>query len=114
MHCHTLPFKIELRPGAAPIASRSYRTNPIVSQQVDRKLDMYLAAGLIERFASPWTSPLVGVLKKDNPSRITVDYKHLNAASTVSEWPVPRIDAVLDSLGKERIYSTCGLMSGFF
>ena len=32
-HCHTLPFKIEIQPGTAPIASRPYRTNPVVGRQ---------------------------------------------------------------------------------
>ena len=51
-HCHTLPFKIEIQPGTAPIASRPYRTTPGVASQVDSILDSYLAADLIEHSTS--------------------------------------------------------------
>ena len=58
-HCHTLPFKIEIQPGTALIASRPYRTNPVVASQVDSILDSYLAAGIIEHSTSQWASLLV-------------------------------------------------------
>lgn len=46
--------------------------------------------------------------------RSTVNYKRLNAVTTVGKLPLPRIDEVLDSLGKGNIFSTFGLSSGFF
>ena len=52
-HCTTLPFKIDIPKGTAPIASRPYRTSPAISKQVDAILDSYLAAGLIEHSGSP-------------------------------------------------------------
>ena len=47
-HCHTLPSKIEVQPGTAPVASRPCWTNPVIASQVDTILDAYLAAGIIE------------------------------------------------------------------
>ena len=55
-HCHTLPFKIEVQLGTAPIASRPYRTNPVIANKVDSILDSYLAAGIIEHSTSQWAS----------------------------------------------------------
>ena len=113
-HCTTLPFKIDIPKGTPPVASRPYRTSPAIAKQVDAILDSYLAAGLIEHSPSPWASPLVVVPKKDGSIRITVNYKRLNSLSIVGKWPLPRIDEVLDSLGKSTIFSTFDLMSGFF
>ena len=84
-HCHTLPFKIEIQPGTAAIASRPYRTNPVVASQVDSILDSYLAAGIIDHSTSQWASPLVIVRKRDGSIRITVDYKRLTAVSIVGK-----------------------------
>ena len=109
-----MPFKIEIQPGTAPIASRPYRTNPVVASQVDSILDSYLAAGIIEHSTSQWASPLLIVRRRDGSIRITVDYKRLNAVSIVGKWPLPRIDEVLDALGEGKLYSTFDLMSFFF
>ena len=72
-----------------------------------------MAVGIIEHSTSQWASPLVIVRKKDGSIRITVDYKKLNAVSIVGKWPLPRIDEVLDVLGKGKIFSTFDVMSGF-
>ena len=50
-HCKTLPFKITLQPGVSPIASRPYRTNPILTKKVNAILDAYLGAGLIQHLS---------------------------------------------------------------
>ena len=113
-YCRTCPFKIELKPGTTPVSSRPYRTNPLISGQVDQILDSYLAAGLIQHSTSQWSSPLVVVPKRDGSIRITVNYKRLNAVSIVDKYPLPRIDDLIDTLGSGKVYSTFDLMSGFF
>lgn len=87
---------IELKPGTAPITSRPYRTNSVVSHQMDRIFDSYLAAGLIEYSISQWSSSLVFIPKEDDLIRITGVYKRLNAGITVVKWPLPRIDEVFE------------------
>ena len=114
-HCGSLPFKIKLQPDTAPIASRPYRTNPVIAQQVDSIVDTSLAAGITMRSTSSRASPLVVVVPKlDGSIRITANYEKLNAASIVATCLPPRKEEVLDSLGKGRVYSTFDLMSGFF
>ena len=111
--CSILPFKISLPPDTAPVTSRPYRINPIVSKQVDAILDQYLAAGLIQHSNSPFSSPLVVIPKKDGGVRITVNYKKLNKISSLGQLPIPRVDEVLDSLGKGKIFSLFDLVSSF-
>ena len=96
-----MPFKIlvpEL--SAAPVTSRSHHINPILSNEVDATLNQYLAAGLTQDSTSPYSSPLVVIPKTSGGVRITVDYKKLNKISSLSQLPIPRVDQVLDSLGK--------------
>ena len=69
---------------------------------------------MIEHSTFQWASPFVIVPKNDGSLRMTVNYKKLNAVSIVGKWPLPRIDEVLDALGKGKVYSTFDLMSGFF
>ena len=79
--CSLRPFEIKVPPGTQPIQSRPYRLNPVLSKQADAIWDSYLAAGLIQHSASPWSRPLVCVPKKSGGIRITVNYKKLNKVS---------------------------------
>ena len=56
---------------------------------------------------------MVAIPKKDGKVRITVNYKKLNAISSLDQPPIPRVDEVLDSLGKGRLFSLFDLVSSF-
>ena len=49
--------------------------------------------------------------KKSGGVRITVNYKKLNKISSLSQLPIPRVEQVLDSLGKGRMFSLFDLVS---
>ena len=51
--------------------------------------------------------------KKSGGIRITVNYKKLNKISSLRQLPIPRVDQVLDSLGKGRVFSLFDLVSSF-
>ena len=111
--CSLPPFEIKVPPGTQPIQSRPYRLNPVVSKQVDAILNSYLAAGLIQHSASPWSSPLVCVPKKSGGIRITVNYQKLNKVTKIPQIAIPRVDEVLDTLGGGSVFSVFDLFSGF-
>ena len=52
------------------------------------------------------------VPKKSGGLRIPVNYKKLNDISKLSQLPIPRVDQVLDSLGRE-VFSLFDLVSSF-
>ena len=49
--------------------------------------------------------------KKSGGVRSTVNYKKLNKISSLSQLPIPRVEQVLDSLGKGRMFSLFDLVS---
>ena len=108
------PFEIKLKQDAkTPIASRSYRYNPVVASEVDSITEKYLKAGIIRRSQSPYAAPIVAVLKENGGIRITCDYRRLNEAIVIPQTPIPRIDELLDTLASASFFSSFDIMSGF-
>lgn len=56
---------------------------------------------------------MVAISKEDSNVRTTVNYKKLNAISSLRQLPILRVDEVLDSLGKRLYCSLCDLVSSF-
>ena len=77
-------------------------------------IDSYLAAGIIGHSTYPWASPLVVVVRKKNGKiRLTVNYQRLHAVTTVPRLPLPRINEIIDSLGKGKLLFTFDMQSGY-
>ena len=68
---------------------------------------------MIQHSTSPYSSPLVVIPKKSGGVPITVNYKKINKISSLSQLPIPRVEQVLDSLGKGRVFSLFDLVSSF-
>ena len=111
--CSLRPFEIKVHHGTQPTQSHPYRLNPVLSKPVDAILDSYLAAGLIQHFASPWSSPLVCIPKTSCGIRITVNFQKQNKVSEIPQIATPRVDEVLDTLGGGSGFSVFDLFSGF-
>ena len=83
-----------------------------MEEEADRHVDDMLKRRLIEESSSPWSSPVVLVLKKDGTTRFCVDYRKLNSATVKDAYPLPRIDDSLGQLSGAKYYSTLDLISG--
>ena len=109
-----MSFEVAVPEGSAPVTPRPRRINPILAKEVDATLNQYLAAGLIQHSTSPYPSPLVVIPKQCGGVRITVNYKKLNdIVGILSQLPIPRVDQVLDFLGKGRVFSLFNLLPSF-
>ena len=92
----------------------AYRLPQAYHETVQQNLQDMLAAGFIEPSKSEWASPIVLVKKKDGSLRLCVDYRRLNARTTVDAYPMPRIDDLLDRLGQARFLTTLDLARGYW
>src|SRR5271170_3262103 len=97
-----------------PIKQRPYRLFPTEHDFVAKELDQMLEQGIIQPSQSPWAFPIVLVKKKNGKMRFCVDYRKLNKVIKRDAYPLPRIDEILDSLGKAKWFTSLDLASGYW
>ena len=71
-----------------------------------------LEQGIIEPSSSAWSAPIVK--KKDGALRLCVDYRRLNGVSKADAYPMPRVNDLIDRLGKSCFVSTMDLTRGYW
>ena len=91
-----------------------HRVPVSLKDTVNSQIDKMLHHGIIQPSCSPWASPIVMVKKKDETWWICVDYRKVNAMTHRDAYPLPRIDATLDSLAGSTLFTTLDLASGYW
>ena len=106
-------FKIDLVPGAAPIAKASYRLAPPEMQELSSQLQELLGKQFIRPSSSPWGAPILFVRKKDGSHRMCIDYRELNKLTVKNRYPLPRINDLFNQLQGPSWFSKIYLRSGY-
>ena len=106
-------FRIDLIPGAAPVAKAPYRLAPSEMQELSSQLQELLDKGFIRPSYSPWGAPVLFVKKKDGSFRMCIDYRELNKLTVKNRYPLPRIDDLFDQLQGSTFFSKIDLRSGY-
>ncbi|KAD3067679.1 hypothetical protein E3N88_35559 [Mikania micrantha] len=106
-------FKIDLIPGAKPIAKAPYRLAPSELQELMTQLQDLLDKGFIRPSISPWGAPVLFVKKNDGSLRMCIDYRELNKVTVKNKYPLPRIDDLFDQLQGASWFSKIDLRSGY-
>lgn len=101
-----------------PTYIKNYRLPESQKNEINEQIQTMLNEGIIQNSTSPYNSPILLVPKKSNSNgskkwRLVIDYRQLNKKITPDKFPLPRIDEILDQLGRARYFSTLDLMSGF-
>ena len=86
-------------------------TNEILDHQIDEMVDNGI---LIKWKNARWGFPAQVIKKKDQSTRIVVDYRRLNAITEPINYPFTRIDETLHSLGTNKWFTTLDLACGFW
>ena len=106
-------FRIDLVPGATPLAKSPYRLAPAEMQELSSQLSELLDKGFIRPSYSPWGAPVLFVKKKDGSFRMCIDYRELNKLTVKNRYPLPRIDDLFDQLQGASYFSKIDLRSGY-
>nr|GFB44262.1 putative reverse transcriptase domain-containing protein [Tanacetum cinerariifolium] len=85
-------FRIDLVPGATPVARAPYRLAPSELKELSEQLKELSKKGFIRPSSSPWGAPVLFVKKKDGSFRMCIDYGELNKLTIKNKYPLPRID----------------------
>ncbi|GJV92564.1 putative reverse transcriptase domain-containing protein [Tanacetum coccineum] len=108
-----IEFRIELIPGATPVAKSPYRLAPSEMEELSGQLKELQDKGFIRPSSSPWGAPVLFVKKKDGSFRMCIDYIELNKLTVKNRYPLPRIDDLFDQLQGSQFFSKIDLRSGY-
>ena len=104
---------IELEDGAAPGYGPIYSLSEPERAALKEFIDDHLATGTICPSHSPIGAPVLFVKKKDASLRMVVDYRKLNAATRKDRYPLPRINDLLERLGKASVFTKIDLRNAY-
>lgn len=100
-----------------PVFVKNYRLPQSQKSEIHDQVRKLLSNDLIEMSTSNFNSPLIVVPKKSTDGtprwRVCVDFRLLNRKLLPDKFPLPRIDEILDSLGRAKFFSVMDLQAGF-
>lgn len=101
-----------------PVFCRPFRYPYHLKHEIQVEVQKLLNNDIIRPSISPYSSPVWIVPKKFDSSgrknwRLVIDFRKLNQKTVEDKYPLPRIDDILDNLGKCTYFSTLDLAQGF-
>ena len=105
--------EIRTKEGAKPPSRPPYRLGPAEQDEMEEQVKDLLAQGFIRPSASPYGAPILFVPKKDGRWRMCIDYRALNKQTVRDQFPLPRIDSLLERLGQAKVFTKLDLASGY-
>ncbi|PIK34785.1 hypothetical protein BSL78_28388 [Apostichopus japonicus] len=93
-----------------PIATKSRRYSADDRHFISSEVQRLLKEGIIEPSNSPWRAQVV-VTKNDNhKKRLVIDYSEtINRYTLPDSYPLPRIDDIVNSIARYKVFSTFDL-----
>jgi hypothetical protein len=109
-----IEHKIPLKPGVKPFKKKLRQINPILFPVIEREVKKLLDAKIIVPLRySEWVANLVPVRKKNGEIRLCVDFRNLNRSSLKDNYPLPKMDHILEKVVGENRISMIDGFSGY-
>lgn len=110
--------RIPIKPGLTPRFVRQFRIPEMQKEKLRKHVEEMERQGLIEKCNSPHNSPAFFVPKKDEfggktDERFVVDYKGVNEVTVESDYPLPLIEEIIESMNGHNYYTVCDINSAF-
>lgn len=106
------PYNIVLK-SSQPVQQPYYRTSPPKRQAMKDEVQRLLQCGCVEKSSSHYASACFVVSKKNGDNRLIMDFRQLNEITLVNQFPLPRIEDIIDSVASSSFISTIDLKSGY-
>jgi len=90
-----------------------YRMAPAKLAELKKPIEDLLEKKFVRPSVLPWGTLVLLVKKKDDSSRVCVDYHQLNKVTIKNKYPLPRIANLLDQLRGAAVFSKIDLRSGY-
>lgn len=101
-----------------PVYIKNYRMPHSQKEEVNSQVNALLKNDFIEPSTSAYNSPLLLVpkppLNGKKRWRMCLDYRQVNKRLVADKLPLPRIEEILDNLGKATCFSKIDLFQGFW
>jgi hypothetical protein len=105
---------IPLKEGTKPFRQKLRQLNPKLAPLVQQELQKMLEAGIIQQTRhSSWCSNLVVARKKNGKIPICIDFRNLNIACTKDNYPLPKMETLLQRVTGSGMISMLDGFSGY-
>ena len=88
--------------------------SPAEEEIKDNKIETMLKNKILEAGCGEWVNDTVMVKKADVTPRCCIDFRRLNDISRRDAFALSRIDGVLDTVGRHKVYSVMDAASAFW
>lgn len=94
-------------------------SNPYAfEEEVNKQMKEMLEQGIVRHSDSPYCSPIWMVPKKADASgkkklRVVIDCRNLHEVTISDKLPIPKMEEILEKLGRSQYFTTLDLAKGF-
>lgn len=109
-----MDHKIKLVSGAEPQIRAPYRFNSAELVELKRQLTKLLARGYVRHNKLPFGAPIFFMNKNGSQLRMCIDYRAINQVTVRNNYPLSRVDDLLDMLACAIHFSRIDLKLGYY
>ena len=97
-----------------PVRSHPYLISPTKLQGVKTEIQTLVQMGILVPSYSPWSSPIVPIVKPDGSIRLCVNYRRVNAVTVPDPYYMPLIEELIAKVGESNFLTKLDLAKGFY